>query len=81
MLVGMEFVSREIHFYTLFEVTYLTRSSEATELLASTLVNTYSKLLGFLATAKKYYEQHSWCELLSNISMRRGNAKVYINGS
>jgi hypothetical protein len=37
MLVGMEFVTREIRFYTIFEVVYLKRQSDATEQLSSTL--------------------------------------------
>jgi hypothetical protein len=52
MLIGMESVAREIHFYTLFEVVYLTRSSEARDQLADILVKTYAKLFRFLAEAK-----------------------------
>lgn len=59
MLVGMEYVAREIHFYTLFEVVYLTRSSEARDQLASTLVKTYAKLFSFLAEARSYYSEHT----------------------
>jgi hypothetical protein len=59
MLVGMEYVAREIHFYTIFEVVYLTRSSEARDQLADTLVKTYAKLFGFLAEARGYYGEHT----------------------
>jgi ankyrin repeat protein len=59
MLIGMESVAREIHFYTLFEVVYLTRSSEARDQLADILVKTYAKLFGFLAEAKGYYGEHT----------------------
>lgn len=59
MLIGMEYVAREIHFYTLFEVVYLTRSSEARDQLANTLVETYAKLFGFLAEARDYYSEHT----------------------
>lgn len=59
MLIGMEYVAREIHFYTLFEVVYLTRSSKARDRLANTLVKTYGKLLGFLAEARGYYGEHT----------------------
>ncbi|KAH9204408.1 hypothetical protein DL95DRAFT_529272 [Leptodontidium sp. 2 PMI_412] len=59
MLIGMEYVAREIHFYTLFEVVYLTRSSEARDQLANTLVGTYAKLFGFLAEARDYYSEHT----------------------
>jgi hypothetical protein len=60
MLVGMEFVTREIHFYTIFEVAYSKKHSGASELLADELVKTYTRLLSFLVTAKKFYMEHSW---------------------
>ena len=56
MLVGMEFVAREIRFYTIFEVVYLKKPSEATEQLSNTLAKTYAKLLQYLANAMKYYK-------------------------
>ena len=59
MLIGMEYVAREIHFYTIFEVVYLTRSSEARNQLATTLVESYAKLFGFLAEARGYYGEHT----------------------
>jgi hypothetical protein len=55
MLLGMEFVAREISFYTIFEVLYLKKPSDATEILSQSLIKTYAKLLGSLATAKEYY--------------------------
>jgi hypothetical protein len=55
MLVGMEFVTREIHFYRIFEVVYLKRQSSAAEELSQTLVKTYAKLLAYLAKAKRFY--------------------------
>lgn len=59
MLLGMEFVAREIRFYTLFEAVYLKTPSEATEQLASVLVQTYSSLLRYLASAYTYYRKHT----------------------
>jgi hypothetical protein len=45
MLLGLDFVAREINFYTIFEVVYLKKPSEATELLSQSLVTTYAKLV------------------------------------
>lgn len=59
MLLGMEFVTREIRFYTLFEAVYLKTRSEAVDQLANTLVQTYSSLLGYLASAYTYYRKHT----------------------
>jgi hypothetical protein len=59
MLLGMEFVAREIRFYTLFEAVYLKTPSEAAEQLASTLVQTYGSLLRYLASAYTYYRKHT----------------------
>jgi hypothetical protein len=59
MLVGMEYVACDIHSYTLFEVVYLTKSSGARKQLAHTLVETYAKLLGFLAGARVYHDEHT----------------------
>jgi hypothetical protein len=60
MLVGMEFVTREIHFYTIFEVVYLKKPSDVTEMLSQSLIKTYAKLLGYLANAKRYYSQSTF---------------------
>ena len=51
----MEFVTREINFYTVFEVYYLKKSSDATEMLSKSLIKTYAKLLSYLARTKEYY--------------------------
>jgi hypothetical protein len=59
MLVGVQFVAREIHFYTRFEGTYLTRPSKFADQLGDTLVETYENLLGFLAKAYKYYSKRT----------------------
>jgi hypothetical protein len=59
MALGIEFVVREIHFYTMFEVVYLQTQHPATELLSSTLVETYGKLLGYLAEATRYFTTRS----------------------
>lgn len=55
----MEFVAREIRFYTLFEAVYLKESSEAADQLASTLVQTYGNLLRYLAKAYRYYSKRT----------------------
>ncbi len=55
----MEFVAREIRFYTLFEAVYLKTPSEAAEQLTSTLVQTYGSLLQYLASAYTYYRKHT----------------------
>jgi hypothetical protein len=59
MLLGMEFVAREIRFYTLFEAVYLKTPSEAAEQLADTLVKIYGSLLQYLASAYIYYRKHT----------------------
>jgi hypothetical protein len=58
MLVGMDFVTREINFYTIFEVYYLKNPYDATEILSQSLIKTYAKLLGYLAKAKRYYSEN-----------------------
>lgn len=55
MLIGMEIVTKEIKFYTLFEAIYLTKPLQSANQLADTLVETYENLLRFLAKACKYY--------------------------
>jgi len=59
MLLGMEFVAREIRFYTLFEAVYLKTPSEAAEQLASTLIQTYGSRLRYLASAYTYYRKYT----------------------
>lgn len=59
MLLGIEFVAREIQFYTLFEKVYLKKPSEAANQLADTLVQTYGSLLQYLAKAYTYYSKHT----------------------
>ncbi|KAH7074344.1 hypothetical protein BKA63DRAFT_312072 [Paraphoma chrysanthemicola] len=65
MLLGMEFVAREIRFYTLFEAVYLKTPSEAAEQLADTLVRTYECLLQYLASAYTYYRKHTIARVMS----------------
>ncbi|KAH7087293.1 hypothetical protein FB567DRAFT_591977 [Paraphoma chrysanthemicola] len=65
MLLGMEFVAREIRFYTLFEAVYLKTPSEAAEQLADTLVKTYASLLQYLASAYTYYRKHTIARVMS----------------
>lgn len=52
-------MAREIHFYTLFEAIYLQGQDKPSDLLASVLVETYEKLLGYLAKAKWYFGTRS----------------------
>jgi hypothetical protein len=59
MLLGLDFVAREINFYTIFEVIYLKKPSKATKLLSQSLVETYAKLLTHLARAKRYYSDNT----------------------
>jgi hypothetical protein len=61
MLVGMEFVAREIHFYRIFEALYLKKQSVAADQLSSILVNAFSKLLKFLADATKFLKEDFFC--------------------
>jgi hypothetical protein len=61
MLLGMEFVAREIRFYTIFETVYLNKPFEAVVELKSTLVRTYGTLLQYLAKAYRYYGKHTAC--------------------
>jgi hypothetical protein len=63
MLEGLEFVSREIHFYTVFEAHYLNQSSEAADQLVDALVETYGILLGHLAKAARYYKETTFGKL------------------
>jgi len=56
MAVGMEFVAREIHFYTIFETVYLKEQSPAADQLAASLVNTYALLLRHLVSSAKYFD-------------------------
>jgi len=60
MLVGMDFVAREINFYTIFEVYYIKKPSDATEILSQSLIKTYAKLLGYLSHAKQYYSDRTF---------------------
>jgi hypothetical protein len=55
----MEFVTREISYYGIFEVIYLRRNFDATEQLSDALVSAYTKILQYLSGAKRYWEQHS----------------------
>jgi hypothetical protein len=71
MLLGMEFVAREIRFYTIFEAVYLTKPSEAADQLANTLVKTYSNLLKYLAQAYRYYSKHTACKHYSSHFVRK----------
>lgn len=64
VLQGMDFVTREISYYGIFEVIYLRRNFDATEDLSDALVRTYTKILQFLSGAKHYFEQHSYGKLV-----------------
>jgi hypothetical protein len=55
MLIGIEVVTKEIKFYTLFEAIYLTKPLQSANQLADTLVESYENLLRFLAKACRYY--------------------------
>lgn len=66
VLEGMEFVAREISYYSIFEGTYLYQSTETTEQLSKItdqlsagLVEVYSKILELLVQVKKYFDQHT----------------------
>lgn len=56
----MEFITREISYYGIFEVIYLRRDFRATEQLSDALVRSYTKILEYLCGARRYYEQHSY---------------------
>ena len=59
VLDGMEFVTREISYYGIFEVIYLRRSFHATKQLSDALVKVYSNILKYLSKAREYYEQNT----------------------
>jgi len=59
VLDGMEFVTREISYYGIFEVLYLRRSFIATEQLSDALVKVYSNILEYLSKARHYYDQRT----------------------
>jgi hypothetical protein len=59
MLLGMEFVTREMHFYTIFETVYMDKSSDAVDELRGNLVKAYEKMLGYLAKAMKFFSKSS----------------------
>jgi hypothetical protein len=59
VLDGMEFVTREISYYGIFEVLYLRQSFYATQQLSDALVRVYSKILEYLSKARHYYEQNT----------------------
>ncbi|KAH9203929.1 hypothetical protein DL95DRAFT_471950 [Leptodontidium sp. 2 PMI_412] len=59
VIAGMEFVTREISYYSIFEVIYLRRKFSATKQLSDALVQAYTKVLQFLSGARRYYDQNS----------------------
>ena len=59
MALGMEFLAREVHFYTIFELVYLKKQSAASEQLASILVKAYATLLSYLVSAAKYFDSNT----------------------
>lgn len=59
VLEGMEFVTREISYYGIFEVLYLRRKFDATQQLSEALVRAYSTILQYLSNARHYYEKNS----------------------
>jgi len=60
VIEGMEFVTREISYYGIFEVIYLRRTFSATTQLSDALVRAYTKILQFLSGARRYYDQNSF---------------------
>ena len=81
MLIGIEVVTKEIKFYTLFEAIYLTKPLHSANQLADTLVETYENLLRFLAKACRYYSMGtlgisypvSWLCSIANARSSPGN--------
>ncbi|KAN0106705.1 hypothetical protein V8E51_009581 [Hyaloscypha variabilis] len=59
VIAGIEFVTREISYYGIFEVIYLRRNFSATKQLSDALVQAYTKILQFLSGARRYYDQNS----------------------
>jgi hypothetical protein len=59
VLDGMEFITREISYYGIFEVLYLRGSFIATEQLSDALVRVYSNILKYLSKARHYYNQRT----------------------
>jgi hypothetical protein len=59
VIAGLEFVTREISYYGIFEVIYLRRTFSATKQLSDALVQAYTKILQFLSGARRYYDQNS----------------------
>jgi hypothetical protein len=55
----MEFVTREISYYGIFEVLYLRRKFDATQQLSEALVRAYSTILQYLSKARHYYEKNT----------------------
>jgi hypothetical protein len=58
-LEDIEFVTREISYYAIFEAMYLTRRAEATEELSNALLRVYTKILEYLSKAKHYYSHNT----------------------
>lgn len=59
VLAGMEFVTRELSYYGIFEVIHLRRKFAATKQLSDALVQAYTKILQFLCGARRFYKQNS----------------------
>jgi hypothetical protein len=70
VLVGMDFITRTISYFVLFEANYLRRPSESTDHLTAALVKTYAKILEYLALSKRYYTEHTFTR-----SFRTGQEK------
>ena len=69
VIAGMEFVTREISYYGIFEVIYLRRKFSATKQLSDALVQAYTKVLQFLSGARRYYDQNSLSMCLQSLSV------------
>ena len=65
----MEFVTREISYYGIFEVIYLRQKFAATKQLSDALVQVYTKILQFLSGAKRYYDRNSFSMCTQSVSV------------
>lgn len=71
MLLSMEYVTREIQYYNVFEVLYFGRkTSDAAGQLRGALLDAYAKLQGWLAKAKRYFASRTLSEFHIHESQR-----------
>jgi len=59
-LEDMEFVTREINYYAIFEALYIQRPSDTKAQLSDALKRAYKIILEYLSKAKHYYDQSAW---------------------